>query len=719
VPRTPRRWSACGAGWLALLACAVPAASAGTDAGSTAEAAATAAGTATRIQAHAPAAVGQAARGTAASAGTPAAAAGRAPDAAAMAWLPWRHGASYFDRFRYPEDFTHFDWVNADAPKGGLMVLFAASTFDSFNPLIARGRVAAGLAFGSATNWLYDRLLEPSADEVATAYGRLAEAVQVSGDLTRVRFRLRPQARWHDGQPVTASDVAFAFDVIRSHGAPTLRTLYRPVVAARVLGPHEIEFEIDGSATGKADLVLLLGDLYPLPRHYWATRDVGRVTLEPPLGSGPYRIARVIAGRSVEYQRVADWWGRDLPVNRGRFNLDRLRYEYFLDSTLSRAALRTGVIDLRVETVGKEWLTAYDFPATRLGHVVAQKFATRVPSGLGWLAFIPNLRRPMFRDVRVREAIALARDFEWENRVVFWGFHERANSYFSGTPFAQAGPPDPVELALLAPMAALVPARALGEAPRLLASSGIGMARDPLRRAAALLDAAGWTLRDGRRVDPDSGAPFVIEFIYSNSLGAARVTPFAQRLARLGIEVRQKHVEESRYVRLLRTFDFDMTLRGVPTGSVPTSSLRDRFHSETANEAFTANWAGISNPAVDALVERAEHETTFEGLRTALAALDRVLLWNFYMIPGMHPAGEHYAFTNRYGRPPRHGAYRPGIPDTWWWDAARAQRIVDGLPIPPDPPLGVIDDDTPRDVAPAGASPSPPATALHAGRGSR
>jgi microcin C transport system substrate-binding protein len=615
----------------------------------------------------------------------------------------WRHGVAWFDAFRYPAGFTHFDWVDPDAPKGGRIALPARDTFNSFNALIARGMPAAGVGFGSAENWLYDRLLEPAADEPGTSYGRLASAVLVADDFSEVRFRLREAARWHDGVPITAADVVFAFDMIVAHGSPVLRTLLRDVRAARADGEHEVVFDLADGAPRNADLALVLGELFPLPRHYWAGRAFDRTSLEPPLGSGPYRVGRVVPGRAVEWHRVPGYWGRDLPVNRGRFNFDVIRYEYFFDVYVWRQAVRAGALDATWETIARMWATGWvgdDVDANRL---VRAGLPVRVAHGPGLVPFFLNLRRPPLDDARVREALWLCRTFDWFNAHQVYGVQRRTLSHFTGTPFEAHGLPDRDELAVLEPLRAMLPPRVFTHAPEAPAAPLSGPARVPLLRADALLREAGWVVRDGRRVDARTGARLSLEFPFSNALGLVITDVFTRNLERLGIEVRLRQVEAAQFANILRNGDFDITLWTLGGALVPVAELHGRYHSASAGVPYSNNYGGVRDRAVDALIERARQAGTATELRAVLRALDRVLLWNFYLVPGYYPPTQNLVYWNRFGAPARMGAWRAGFPDTWWFDAHRDAQVRAGAGLPPPVLPQVLDA-----PVPVGAPSMPP-----------
>jgi microcin C transport system substrate-binding protein len=590
---------------------------------------------------------------------------------------PWPrlHALSWFGETRYPAGFEHFDWANPDAPKGGRIVLAGAGTFDSLNALIATGKPAAGLAETGSYNWIYDRLLEASADDAMARYCRLAAWVQVSPDYRTVIFGLRPEARWHDGVPITADDVVFAFEAIRAHGSPTLKTLYRDVVAARATGPHEVRFEIAPHAPPTPAAAMALGELYPLPRHWWAGHDISRSTLEPPLGSGPYRIASVDAPRSIEYRRVDDYWGRDLPVTRGRFNFDVIRYEYFIGLGVEQGLVRSGLVDAGIDSASKSWANNYDIPSVHAGILRKEMLPVSTPTGIGGIAFTFNLRRPHFRDVRVREAISLLFDFEFNQRVIFWGEYLRVRSFFGDSPLESRGLPSADELALLEPYRGRIPERVFTTVYEPSRTAGIGHERTLLERAYRLLDDAGFRVVDGVRIDPATGEPLTVDFMLTTPVHERAIMPTIQRLRRVGVGATMRARESSQYQARLRSFEFDIAAIGWAAAYVPGIELRNRYGSAAARQQYSSNWAGIEDPVVDELVERVIGATSMRELVAAGRALDRVLLWNFYAMPGLKPRGARHVWWDRYGIPENKGTYRIAFPDAWWFDTERSARV--------------------------------------------
>ena len=590
----------------------------------------------------------------------------------------YRHGISYFGELAYPEDYPHFNWVNPDAPKGGRLVLSNLGTFDSFNPLIRKGRPASGMSYNGTQSLLYDRLLEPSGDEPAAMYARLAESVALAPDYRWVSFRIRRNARWHDGEPVTARDVKFAFDMIKQDGAPNLKVLYRDVTHAELLGEHEVRFHIKERAARNATTALRIGLIYALPEHYWAGREFNKTTLDPPLGSGPYRIKRFVGSRLLQYERVEDYWGHDLPVMKGRFNFDEIKYDYFKDLEVMREAQKSGLIDARIEGVAQHWVTAYDIAAVREGLLIKEIIDSRSPYGCNF-AVVFNLRQKRFQDPRLREALWWAYDFGWLNRVLLQSFYTRTTSFFTNSSLSQSGLPSPAELALLEPFRDQIPPRVFTDVYRPPQSTGYGNARENLKRADELLTQAGWVVRDGVRVNAETGEPLQIHFMLFVYALERTMWPFIERLRRLGIQATARTLELSNYLYRLRMFDFDATVRSFPRTHVPGAELMSDFGSTAADTPFSGNSAGIKDPVVDALMRRIVSARNRIDLDAAGRALDRVLLWNFYMVPGYHPPGTRYVYWDKFGKPDQRPIYRSGFPDTWWFDPTKAKALEQRL----------------------------------------
>jgi microcin C transport system substrate-binding protein len=592
----------------------------------------------------------------------------------AAAWAqaepPWRHGLSLMGEPRYPEGFRRFDYVNPEAPKGGAVRFASEQGFDSFNFVIPRGSPAPGI------NYVYQQLLERSLDEVATEYGEIAEAVRHPDDYAWVEFRLRAEARWHDGRPITVEDVIWSFQVLTQNN-PSMRFYYRNVVKAEDMGGRVVRFTFD--APGNREKPQIMGQMTILPKHWWTgadangrPRDIAQTTLEPPLGSGAYRVARFEAGRTVVYERVRDWWAERLPVNVGKYNFDELRFDVFRDGTVALEAFKGDNVDWRTENSARQWSTQYDFPALAQGRVVRETFPERSSGRMQAFAF--NTRREKFRDPRVRLAFNYAFDFEEANRALFFGHYQRVGSYFHGTQLASSGLPQGQELAILETVRDRVPAEVFTREFRNPVGGSAQAVRDNLREAARLLQEAGWTIRDRALVNARTGERMRVEFLLNSPAFERVVLPYKTALERLGMEVSVRLVDPSQYVNRLRARDFDVIVQSWGQSLSPGNEQRDFWGSEAADREGSRNVVGIKNSAVDALIDRIIFAKDRAELEAATRALDRVLLWNHYVVPQWSLGATWTARWDRFGRPERLPEYSFGFPDIWWWDAQRAAR---------------------------------------------
>lgn len=573
------------------------------------------------------------------------------------------HGIAMHGDLKYGPGFTHFDYVNPDAPKGGELRLFGLGSFDSFNPFIIKGNPDDG------SGSIYDTLLTASADEPSSEYGLLAESIETPADRSWVIFRLRQEARWHDGKPVTADDVLWSFDTLRSKGRPHYRAYYANVDKAEKLDDRTVKFTFKPGEN--RELPLILGQLAVLPRHYWQRREFDATTLDPPLGSGPYRIGPFEAGRWSTYERVPDYWGKDLPVNRGRYNFDRIRHDYYRDFTVATEALKAGAYDLKLENSAKEWATAYDdLPAVRDGRLKKDPIANSRPAGLQGYAF--NLRRPLFQDRRVRRAIGYALDFEWANRTLFYGQYTRTRSYFDNSELAATGVPQGAELALLEPLRGKVPDEVFTTEYQPPVTDGSGNMRDNLRQAYELLKAAGWTVdpKTKKLVDAQ-GQPLEFEILLVDPAYERITLPFAKNLERLGITAKVRTVDPAQYQRRIDSFDFDVVMQVWPQTLSPGNEQRNYWSSTFADQPGSYNVLGLKDPAVDALVEQVIAAPDRAGLVARVRALDRVLQWGFYAVPNWYIGYDRYVYWDKFGQPavvPAQGAQI----DAWWYDPAKA-----------------------------------------------
>ncbi len=565
------------------------------------------------------------------------------------------HGISVFGDLKYPPDFDHFDYANPDAPKGGVFRDAAIGSFDSLNPFILKGKPASGV------QGIYDTLMESSADEPLSKYGLIAESVELAPDKGSVTFTLRPEAKFHDGHPITADDVVFSFDTLTKHGHPFYRTYYHDVLKAEALDEHTVRFTF--ATTANRELPLIVGELPVLPKHYWQGRDFSVSSLDIPLGSGPYRVIAVDAGKSITYQRVPDYWGKDLPVNKGRHNFDRMIVEYYRDASVAMEAFKAGRYDFRQENVARNWAMGYTFPAVSRGHVKVEEIPHDIPTGMQ--AFAMNTRREIFADARVRQALTLAFDFEWSNATLFHGAYSRTDSYFSNSIYASSGMPTAEEMALLEPFRDSLPPEIFTQSFSLPASDGKGFNRENLLKARDLLKEAGYVVRDKKLVNATTGKPLEIEFLLSSSNFERIVSPYLRNLERLGIRARIRTVDASQYQTRLEQYDFDIIVHVYGQSLFPGNEQRNYWTSEKADQPGGQNYIGIKNPAVDAMVEKIISAHSMEELTTATHALDRVLLWNYYAIPQWHVRTFRVAYWDKFAKPAIAPKYGLGL-DTWW-----------------------------------------------------
>ncbi|MDB5414920.1 MAG: transporter substrate-binding protein [Rubritepida sp.] len=586
--------------------------------------------------------------------------------AAAQPQVPLRtHALSLLGEPALPADFPHFPWVNPDAPKGGEVALTALGSFDSFNPYILRGTPANGLPN------LYDSLLMSSSDEASTEYAHLAAMIEIPADRMGVTFELHEAARWHDGRPVTAEDVVWTFNILRTQGRPFYRAYWADVSEVVAESPRRVAFRFKSNEN--RELALILGQMSVLPKHFWEGRDFAQPSLDVPVGSGPYRIERFEPGRSVVYRRVGDYWGTNLPTRRGTQNFDVMRYEYFRDATVAFEAFKAGQIDFRTENVARNWATGYDFPAMRRGLVKRDEIRHQIPTGMQ--AFVMNLRRPLFRDAKVREALMNVFDFEWLNANIFNGLYARTTSFFSNSELASTGLPQGRELEILEPFRAQLPEAVFAQEYRLPTTDGSGNNRDGLRRALDLMRQAGWTIRDRRLVNAQ-GQRFEFEILLNGATFERVALPYVQWLQRLGVEARVRTVDPAQYQVRTDGFDYDMTVDVIGQSLSPGNEERDFFTCEKAAENGSQNVAGFCHPVVDALVELVINAPDREELIQRTHALDRVLLHGQFVIPQWHLRAFWIAFWDCFGRPERNPKYALGF-DSWWIDAARDRTLAE------------------------------------------
>ena len=586
---------------------------------------------------------------------------------------PTRHHAlSLIGAPKYGPDFKHFDWVNADAPKGGRVRQWAMGTFDSLNQFPVKGSAAAGLGM------IYDTLMAFSPDEDLTEYGLVAEWVSYPADFSSATFQLREGARFHDGKPITPEDVVFSLEAIKK-ASPNYAFYYKNVAKAEKTGEHQVTFLFN--VKGNRELPVIIGELPILPKHYWEAkgasgeaRDLTKTTLEVPLGSGPYRIKEVDAGHTIVYERVKDWWAKDLPVSKGQWNFDEIRFIYFRDRVPAFEAFKSGQLDYWRESSAKAWATQFDFDAVKRGLVKMDRFP--IASVAPMQSFSFNIRRPQFQDPRVRRAFNLAFDFEWSNKNLFYDQYTRVGSYFDNSELKATGLPKGRELGILNEIKDQVPPQVFTEEWKNPVNVTPEDARRHLGQASKLLAEAGWQPKEGVLTN-SKGAELTAEFLLVQPDFERIVLPFKTALERLGIKVSVRIVDTSQYQRRRDTFDFDIIVASYPQSLSPGNEQRDFWGSEAADKEGSRNLIGIKNPAVDKLIDRIILAKDREELVAATHALDRVLLWNDYLIPQWDMPFDRLARWDMFGRPAKLPSRATSFLRVWWYDDAAAKRLAD------------------------------------------
>ncbi len=573
------------------------------------------------------------------------------------------HGLAMHGDLKYAPDFKHFAYANPDATKGGNIRLSALGSFDSLNPFILKGRDASSLGL------VFDTLTENSSDEAFSHYGLIAESMEVPEDRSWVIFNLRPAARFHDGSPVTAEDVAFSLEILKTKGHPFYRSYFGSVDKSEILGPHRIKFSFKGGEN--RELPLIIGQLPVLPKTWWKDREFDKTTLEFPMGSGPYRVTQIDPGRSITYERVMDYWAKDLPVNKGRYNFDLIRIDYYRDATVALEAFKAGEFDFRQENVAKNWAIAYDIPAVRNGQIIKEGIPHE--QGTGMQAFVFNTRRAMFEDLRVRQALGYLFDFEWTNKNLFYGAYTRSNSYFSNTELASRGLPAGKELAILERYREQLPKELFTKPFTLPVTKGDGNIRPNLRQALRLFKQAGWQLKDKKLVNAD-GQPMAFEILLVQPTFERIVLPYKRNLEKLGIEVSVRTVDTSQYKTRLDNFDFDIAVGNFGQSLSPGNEQRDFWGSAMADEQGSRNLMGIKNPVIDELIELVISAPDRDSLVARTRALDRVLLWQHYLVPNWHITQHRIVYWNKFKRPDTSPRYALGF-YTWWVDADKAAKL--------------------------------------------
>jgi len=567
------------------------------------------------------------------------------------------YGHSKYGELKYGPDFEHFEYASPDAIKGGTLVRSAQGSYDNLNPFILKGVSAAG------STMVYDTLTVSSLDEPFSQYGLLAESIEESEDKRWVIFNIRKSARWHDGVALTAEDVVWTFDTLKEKGHPVYKNYYAAVAKAEALESHKVKFSF--SEGNNPELPLIIGQLQVMPRHYWEDKEFEKTTLEPPLGSGPYKFGEIDAGRSVSYERVEDYWAKDLPVKVGHHNIDTIRYDYYRDATVALEALKAGDIDFRRETISKDWKTAYDFPAVKDGRVVKEELEDKSTQPMQ--AFILNNRLDKFSDMRVRKALGLAFDFEWLNKNMFYDAYQRTQSYFQNSDFMATGLPEGDELAILEQYRDQLPESVFNEEYKLPVNDGTGNLRNRYREALTLFKEAGWEVKNQKLTHVETGELMEIELLLVSPKLEKLGLAFKKTLERLGVDMKVRIVDSSQYQKRVEDFDFDMLVLGWIQSLSPGNEQVGYWGSSTANENGSSNYAGISNPVVDELIKLIIAAPDRAALVASTKALDRVLLHHHYVIPQYFGPFYRLAYWNKFDRPEILPSKSFTL-DTWWID---------------------------------------------------
>ena len=573
-----------------------------------------------------------------------------------------QHCLTLYGDCKYKSGFAHFEYVNPDAPKGGTVKLAETGSFDSLNMFIMGGVKAPGL--GS----IYEALMVQSQDEPQSMYPLVAESVDVAPDRSFVEFTLRKEARWHDGTPITPDDVVFSFTTLKEKADPVYKIMYTPISACEKTGPRTVKFTFTGK--DNRELPLLAASMPILPKAYYEKNDFEKTTLAPPLGSGPYKIESAEPGRSIIYARVKDYWGDKLAVNRGQYNFDRIRYDMYRDENVALEGLKAGEYDFRREYIARNWATAYNTPAIKDGRLIKRDIPDMTPQGMQ--AFIFNTRQAKFSDRRVREAIGLALDYEWVNKTIFYGAYKRNKSYFENTDFQAAGLPEGKELTLLSAYKETLPPALFTSPFTNPETDGDGNARANLLKAQRLLEEAGWQVKEGKRVDV-TGKPLSIEFMLRQPTMERVIGPMRKNLERLGIASSIRMVDDSQYQKRLEVKDFDMVSIWINRGVFyPGNEQMSLWHSSQADIKGGSNLAGAKHKAVDAMLEALISAKDEESLQTAGRALDRVLLFEHYVIPNWHSGSFRVAYWNKFGIPQVQAKYSLAF-QAWWMKEAASR----------------------------------------------
>jgi len=567
----------------------------------------------------------------------------------------FRQGISIFGDLKYPHNFKHFDYVNPSAPKGGDIKYGVEGTFNNLNPFILKGIAAAGMEM------VFDSLMENSADEISSKYGLIAEYVKLSDDKKSLTFRLRKIARFNDGSKITADDVIFSFDILKEKGHPSYAMVYRDVIKAKKINNYEVEFVFKNGEN--RELPLAVASLPVFSKKYYGEHQFDKTTFEPPLGSGAYKVEKVEAGKSITFERVKNYWAKDLPVNIGRYNFDKITYDYYRDNNVLVEAFKAGAYDFRQENIARNWANAYNVDKVKNGEIIKKEIKHSLPAPMQ--AFVFNLRKDKFQNRDLRQAIALAFDFEWAKEKIFYGSYERTNSFFSNSEFGSQGFPSAIERKILNKFKNQIPSQVFHQQFKLPKTDGSGFSRDNLLQAQSLLAKAGYVIRDQKLIDPKTNQSVEFEFLIGSKAFQMVIAPMIGNLATLGIKAKTRLVDENQYQNRLKNYDYDMIVNVFGSGMVPGDEQFSYWHSSQKNVVGGNNLAGINNKAVDYLVEKISKSKDKAQLQTLTKCLDRILLWNFYVIPEWHNQTYRILYKNKFEMPKHSPKYSLAL-DSWW-----------------------------------------------------
>jgi microcin C transport system substrate-binding protein len=567
----------------------------------------------------------------------------------------FKHGISIFGDLKYPASFQHFDYVNPQAFKGGEVKYGMEGTFNNLNPFILKGISAAGMEM------VFDSLMESSADEISSKYGLIAQSAKLSDDKKSLTFRLRKIAKFHDGSKITADDVIFSFNILKENGHPSYSMIYRDVIAAKKINDYEVKFIFRNGEN--RELPLAIASLPILSKKYYTNHKFDKTTFEPPLGSGSYRVSKVDAGKSITFERVKNYWAKDLPVNKGRYNFDTITYDYYRDNNILVEAFKAGEYDFRQENIARNWANAYNIDKVKNGEIIKKEIRHNLPAPMQ--AFVFNLRKEKFQNLNLRQAIALTFDFEWVKEKFFYGSYERTSSFFGNSEFGSFGLPNNSELKILNKFKDQIPPEIFTQEFKLPKSDSSGYSRNNLLKAKSLLEKAGYFVLNQKLIDPKNHQPVELEFLISSKSFQMVIAPMINNLSTLGIKAKIRLVDENQYQNRLKNYDYDIIVNVFGSGMVPGDEQFSYWHSSQKNIVGGNNLAGIDNQAVNYLVEKISQTKNKVELETLTKCLDRILLWNFYVIPQWHNQTYRVLYKNKFAMPKNSPPYSLAL-DSWW-----------------------------------------------------